>query len=166
MEKKSLPLRIGQASLDVIEIYIPSVTFIAMFLVLLLQIFFRYFLVPLTWPLEFSLFCYIWTILFAVGYGLRDDSHISFDLVYDVAKPRGQTIMRVAGDTLVVVSFVIALYPSYKYVAFMGFKHSDALGLPMDWVYAPYMVFMVIVIARFGRRLVRDVLALVHGEYK
>lgn len=166
MKKNGLPLKIGQTLLDVVEIYIPSVIFVAMFAVLLLQIFFRYFLVPLTWPLEFSLFCYIWTILFSVGYGLRDDSHISFDLVYDVASSRGKTIMRVIGDTLVVVSFTIALYPSYKYITFMGFKHSDALGLPMDWVYAPYMVFMVIVIGRFGQRLVMDIRTLIKGEYK
>jgi len=166
MEQKNLAIRIGQKVLDIIEIYIPSVTFVAMFIVLIVQIFFRYFLVPLTWPLEFSLFCYIWTILFSVGYGLRNDEHISFDLVYEALKPRAQTIMRVVGDVLVVSSFVIALYPSYKYIAFMGFKHSDAIGLPMDWVYSPYMVFMVIVIGRFGRRLVRDILSLIHGDFK
>jgi TRAP-type C4-dicarboxylate transport system permease small subunit len=166
MNKMKSPLRIGQTFLDIIEIYIPSITFLVLFVVLLVQIFYRYFLVPLTWPLELSLFCYIWTILFSVGYGLRDDEHISFDLIYDVVNSRGKTIMRVIGDALIVSSFIIALYPSYKYVVFMGFKHSDALGLPMDWVYAPYMVFMVIVIGRFGRRLVRDIQSLIRGDFK
>lgn len=150
--------------MDVIEIYIPSLAFVTLFIVLLVQIFFRYFLVPLTWPLEYSLFAYIWTILFAVGYGLRDDSHISFDLVYDVVKPRGQLWMRIIGDTLVVVAFIIALYPSYKYVDFMSFKKSDALGLPMNLVYAPFMVFMLVVIGRFGHRLFRDVRSLLRGD--
>lgn len=159
-----LPRQIGQGLVDLIEIYIPSITFLAMFVVMLVQIFFRYFLVPLTWPLEFSLFGYIWTILFSVGYGLRDDSHINFSLVYDKATPKGQRIMRIIGDTLVVVSFCIALYPSYKYVDFMGFKRSDALGLPMNWVYAPYLIFMLVVIGRFGRRLVGDVTALIRGD--
>ena len=165
-QKRLLARQIGQVTLDVIEIYIPSITFVSMFVVMLVQIFYRYFLVPLTWPLEYSLFAYIWTILFSVGYGLRDDSHISFDMVYDSVKPLGQTIMRIIGDTLVVVSFIIALYPSYKYIDFMGFKHSDAMYLPMNWVYAPYMVFMVLVIGRFGQRLVKDVSTLVRGEYK
>lgn len=156
--------RIGQGALDLVEIYIPSITFLAMFIVMLVQIFFRYFLVPLTWPLEFSLFGYIWTILFSVGYGLRDDSHINFSLVYDRATPKGQRIMRIIGDSLVVVSFCIALYPSYRYIDFMSFKASDAMRLPMNWVYSPYMVFMVIVIGRFGRRLVTDLISLIRGE--
>lgn len=164
--RPELARRLGQGALDVIEIYIPSITFVALFFVMLLQVFFRYFLEPLTWPLEFSLFGYIWTILFSVGYGLRNDEHISFDLVYDSIKPKGQIIMRIIGDTLVVSSFAIALYPSYKYIVFMGFKHSDAMGLPMDWVYAPYMVFTAIIIGRFGRRLVKDTLTLIRGEYK
>jgi TRAP-type C4-dicarboxylate transport system permease small subunit len=128
--------------------------------VFLIQIFYRYFIVPLTWPMELSLFCYIWTILFSVGYGLRDDSHITFDLVYDRTPPGGQRIMRIAGDILVVSSFSIALYPSFKYIQFMGFKHSNAMGLPMQWVYAPYMVFMAIVIGRFGYRLYGDLRSL------
>jgi TRAP-type C4-dicarboxylate transport system permease small subunit len=160
----SLPRRLGQGLLDLLEIYIPSITFLAMFIVMLVQIFFRYFLVPLTWPLEFSLFGYIWTILFSVGYGLRDDSHITFALVYDRVTPKGQRIMRIIGDTLVVSSFCIALAPSYRYIDFMGFKHSDAMGLPMNWVYSPYMVFMVIVIGRFGRRLLGDIISLVRAD--
>ncbi len=166
MKTKKLPLRIGESLLDIIEIYIPSITFIVLFAVLLLQIFFRYFLVPLTWPLELSLFCYIWTILFSIGYGLRNDEHISFDLVYDMARPRGKLIMRIIGNVLVVSSFIIALYPSYKYIAFMGFKHSDALGLPMNWVYAPYMVFMITIIGRFGLQLVRDIQSIISGDFK
>ena len=161
----SLLRNTGQGILDVIEVYIPTLTFLTLFVVMLVQVFFRYFLVPLTWPLELSLFCYIWTILFSVGYGLRDDSHITFDIVYDKASPLGQLIMRLIGNFLVAVSFIIALYPSYKYINFMGFKHSDAMRLPMDWVYSPYMVFMVVVIGRFSVQMYRDIRALVKGDY-
>ena len=150
--------------MDFFEIGIPVFTFVTLFLVMLLQIFFRYFLKPLIWPLELSLFCYLWTILFAVGYGLRDDSHTTFDLVYDNASPLGQRIMRIVGNALVVSSFVIALYPSYRYVSFMGFKKSDALRLPMGWVYAPYLLFMVIIIGRLGAQLIVDIRSLVKAD--
>jgi TRAP-type C4-dicarboxylate transport system permease small subunit len=150
--------------MDFFEIDIPVFAFVTLFFVMLLQIFFRYFLKPLTWPLELSLFCYLWTILFSVGYGLRDDSHTTFDLVYDYASPPGQRIMRIVGNALVVSSFIIALYPSYRYVNFMGFKKSDALRLPMDWVYAPYLLFMVIVIGRLGTQLVVDIRSLFKTE--
>jgi len=158
--------RSGQEIVDTIEIYLPVATFVTLFVVMLVQVFFRYFLVPLTWPLELCLFCYIWTICFSVGYGLRDDSHITFDIVYDRATPLRKLIMRIVGNMLVLVSFIIALYPSYKYIDFMGFKHSNAMGLPMDWVYMPYMVFMVIVIGRFSVQVYRDIRSLSRGEYR
>jgi TRAP-type C4-dicarboxylate transport system permease small subunit len=72
--------------------------------------------------------------------------------------------MRIVGNALVVSSFIIALYPSYRYVNFMGFKKSDALRLPMDWVYAPYLLFMVIVIGRLGTQLVVDIRSLFKTE--
>jgi TRAP-type C4-dicarboxylate transport system permease small subunit len=156
--------RTGQGLLDIIEIYIPTLTFVTLFVVMMLQVFFRYFLAPLTWPLELSLFCYIWTILFSVGYGMRDDSHITFDILYDKASSRGKLFMRIAGNTLVVISFVAAFYPSYKYISFMGFKHSDALQLPMNWVYFPYMVFMVVVIGRLSVQIYKDIQTLIKGE--
>lgn len=161
----SLLRRTGQGFLDVLEIYIPTLTFVTLFVVMLIQVFFRYFLVPLTWPLELSLFCYIWTILFSVGYGMRDDSHITFDILYDKASPLGKLIMRLVGNLLVVGAFAAAVYPSYKYINFMGFKHSNAMYLPMDWVYAPYMVFMAVVIGRMSVQIYRDAKALIKGEY-
>lgn len=159
-------MRIGKTIIDIIEIYIPSLTFSMLFVVILLQIVFRYFFTPLTWPLELSLFGYIWTILFSVGYGLRDDSHITFDIVYDKASSAGKRIMRLLGNGLVVSSFLIALYPSYRYIDFMGFKKSDALRLPMNWVYAPYMVFMIIVIGRFSAELIRDIRSFFPGDQR
>jgi len=149
-------MRCGQTVLDIIEIYLPSITFITLFFVFLIQIFFRYFIVPLTWPLELSLFCYLWTILFGVCYAQRDDEHISFDLVYDKAKPKTQLIMRIIGNILLVSSFSIALYPSYKYVNFMSFKKSNVLLIPMNWAYFPFIIMMVILIGRFTVQLVKD----------
>lgn len=164
--KESLLKRIGQGLLDSIEIYIPTLTFVTLFIVMMVQIIFRYFFVPLTWPLELSLFCYIWTILFSVGYGMRDDSHITFDVVYDKMPRTGRIIFRLIGNVLVMSSFIIAFYPSYKYINFMGFKHSDALRLPMNWVYSPYMVFMAVVIGRSGVQIFKDLRIIAKGANK
>ncbi|RKX82557.1 MAG: hypothetical protein DRP58_10120, partial [Spirochaetes bacterium] len=76
--------RSGSFILDLIEIYIPSFTFILLFIAFLLQIFYRYFLVPLTWPLELTLLCFIWTALLGGLYAKRDNSHVQFTIVYDM----------------------------------------------------------------------------------
>lgn len=164
VSKQHLLKRGGQIVLDIIEIYLPALTFTTLFIVFLIQIFYRYFIVPLTWPMELSLFCYLWTILFGVCYAQRDNEHISFSLVYDLVKPKGQLIMRIIANTLLVTSFSIALYPSYKYVNFMGFKKSNVLLIPMNWAYFPFIIMMVILIFRFSIQLVKDFKLLFRGE--
>jgi TRAP-type C4-dicarboxylate transport system permease small subunit len=72
--------------------------------------------------------------------------------------------MRILGNLLVVSSFSIALYPSYKYVNFMSFKRSDVLMIPMNIAFSPFIVFLVIMTARFGYDLVIDIRKLFRGE--
>ncbi len=163
-EKQQLLKRGGQTVLDIIEIYLPTLSFIVLFVVFLIQIFFRYLFEPLTWPMELSLFCYLWTILLGVCFAQRDDDHIRFTLFYDSVKPKSQLWIRIIGNILLVSSFGIALYPSYKYVNFMSFKKSNVLLIPMDWAYFPFIVMMVLLIGRFSLQLVKDIKILIRGD--
>ncbi|MCJ7650699.1 MAG: hypothetical protein MUP85_18975, partial [Candidatus Lokiarchaeota archaeon] len=63
-KSKSIWIKIGKLFLDITEIYIPAITFSLLFIAFLIQVFFRYFLAPLTWPLEFTLMMFSWTTLF------------------------------------------------------------------------------------------------------
>jgi TRAP-type C4-dicarboxylate transport system permease small subunit len=161
MNEKPVWYRIGKGLLDFTEIYLPVVIFSCLFVVFMLQVFFRYFRAPLIWPEEFSNLAYIWTILLGSCYALRDDSHVAFSLLYDKAGPRGQCVMRIIGNVLLFVAFCIALYPSYKFIAFMGFKKSDALRIPMNLAFSPFLVFLALILGRVGYRLVNDVNMLV-----
>jgi TRAP-type C4-dicarboxylate transport system permease small subunit len=156
--------RAGSFLLNVVERDIPTLTFSALFVVFMVQVFCRYVLVPLTWPLEFTLIAFIWTTVLGACFAQRDYSHVMFTLIYDRTKPKGQLIMRILGNILMVSSFSIALYPSYKYVNFMSFKRSDVLKIPMNIAFSPFLVFMVIMIARFGYDLVIDIRKLFRGE--
>jgi TRAP-type C4-dicarboxylate transport system permease small subunit len=147
--------------LDFMEAYLPVVIFSCLFIVFMLQVFFRYFRAPLTWPEEFSNLAYIWTILLGSCYALRDDSHVAFTLLYDKASPRVQCVMRITGNALMFLAFSIALYPSYKFIAFMGFKKSDALRIPMDLAFSPFLVFLVLTLGRLGYQVVIDVKMLI-----
>jgi len=164
MEKMRLWKRIGSFILNFFEIYLSSVVFSLLFIVFLLQIFCRYFLVPLTWPLEFTLMAFIWVTLLGACFAQRDYSHVKFTLIYDKAKPRTQTWMRIVGNTLVFIAFSIALYPSYRYVNFMAFKKSNVLKIPMNIAFLPYIVFMIIIMGRLGYDLYIDIKKLLKGE--
>jgi len=160
----NLPGRILLTTLDVLEIYIPTLSFALMFVVFIVEIVCRYLFVPLTWTMEFSLMAFLWTTLLGACWTLRDDSHVVFSLVYDGVGPKAQRAIRVAGNGLLFVAFCIALYPSWKFVAFMGFKKADVMQISMSIVFAPYIAFTVLTIGRLGQKLWTDLRPPLPGE--
>ncbi len=132
--------------LDIVEVYVPMFSFITLFIVFILGILFRYFFAPLTWTLELSLICFIWTALLGGLYAKRTETNVRFTLIYDMVSPSVQLWMRLIGNGLLLFSFVLGFYPSLKYVLFMGFKKSNVLKIPMDIAFSPFVVFMAFMI--------------------
>ena len=150
--------------LDLVEKYVPMAVFSILFVAFIVQIFCRYFLVPLTWPMELTLICFVWTALLGGLLAQRSNSHVVFSMVYDAAKPKVELYMRLSGNLLLFISFCIALYPSYDYVVFMGFKKSNVLKIPMDFAFSPFIVFLVFMIGRIGKELLDDFKKLKRGD--
>ena len=164
-EKHSVWRKVGQVLIDIPEKYVSSITFSILFLVFVLQIFFRYVLnQPLVWPYEVSIFAFIWTVMLGACYAKRDNVHVVFNLVYDRQKPLVQLIFRTIGNVLIIAAFVIALYPTYEYIKFMHIDRSVDLKIPFDIAFGPYLVFMVIIIGRVAYDLIIDIRKLVRGE--
>lgn len=164
-EKRSVWKTIGQILIDIPEKYVSSVTFTILFLVFVLQIFFRYVLNrPLVWPYEVSIFAFIWTVMLGACYAKRHNVHVVFNLVYDRQKPLVQLIFRTIGNVAMIAAFSIALVPTFKFIQFMRIDRSMALGIPFDIAYGPYLIFMVLIIGRVSVDLVNDIRKLVRGE--
>jgi TRAP-type C4-dicarboxylate transport system permease small subunit len=164
-EKRSVWRKIGQILIDIPEKYVSSVTFSILFLVFVLQIFFRYVLNrPLIWPYEVSIFAFIWTVMLGACYAKRYNVHVVFNLVYDKQKPLVQLIFRTIGNVLIITAFCIALYPTYKFIKFMRIDRSVDLQIPFDIAFGPYLVFMVIIIGRVAYDLITDIRMLIRGE--
>ena len=142
--------------LNFIEVYISATFFCLLFIVFMLGIFYRYFLVPLTWTLEFSLIAFIWVTLLGACFAQRNSSHVMFTMIYDRVKPRSQIWMRIVGNTLVFIAFSISLYPAYQYINFMAYKKSTVLRIPMNIAFSPYIVFLIIMIGRLGYDIITD----------
>ncbi len=156
--------RIAKYLIDIVEVYIPFTAFVTLFIVFLLGILFRYFLKPLTWTLELSLMCFIWTSLLGGIYAKRDDSHVTFTMIYDAVGAKAQLWMRLAGNTLLVTSFLIGFVPSLRYVLFMGYKKSNVLKIPMDIVFFPFVVFLAFMIGRYSIDIYHDIQRLMKGD--
>lgn len=166
MKKKNqlIWIKIGKLLIDITEIYIPAISFSLLFIAFLIQVFYRYFLVPLTWPLEFTLMMFVWTTLFGACYAIRDNSHVKFTLIYDNATPKVKYWIRIIGNLMLLSSFIIAFVPTYNWVNFMSFKKSNVLKVPMNIVFFPYIIFMIIVIGRIAFKLYTDIKKLPGGK--
>jgi len=164
-EKRSTWRKIGQFLIDIPEKYVSSIAFTTLFVVFVLQIFFRYVLNrPLIWPYEVSIFAFIWTAVLGACFAKRHNAHVVFSLVYDKMNPLGQLIFRVIGNSLIVISFAIALYPTYDYIRFMRVERSVQLKITYDIAFGPYLVFMVLIIGRLVLDVYKDIRKLVKGE--
>ncbi len=156
-EKRNIGKIAAKGLLDIVELHVPTVVFAALFGVFIMQIVNRYFFRPLTWPEEFALIAFIWTALLGGLYAKRTDQHVAFTVVYDLMPLQVQRLMRILGNLLLVTAFAIALLPSLDYVRFMAFKRSNVLRIPMNWAYAPFIVFLVVMIGRLGWDIYRDI---------
>jgi len=146
--------------LDVLELYVPMLAFLTIFACFLIQIVSRYFFVPLMWPEELALLSFLWAALLGALYAKRYDSMVSFTLIYDRVSERGQAIMRIAGNGLLIITFVISFKPSLDFVIFQSYKRSSVLLLPMNVISSAYLVFLVDVTIRYVVDVVKDVRSL------
>lgn len=165
MKTRNLLKKIGIFLLDLFEVYIPSVAFSIMFVVFVVQIFFRYFLnSPLTWPYEVTIFAFIWTAILGACFARRKGVHVAFGLVYDYVSPTTQFIFRLIANGLILFAFLVALKPSYEQVMFMAFKKSTVLKIPFHIAYSPYVVFVVLIIGHTLYDLILDITKFLNGE--
>ncbi|HHY56256.1 MAG TPA: TRAP transporter small permease [Chloroflexi bacterium] len=154
--------RLGQVILDILEIYVPALSFVVLFVVFLVQVFYRYFLnSPLTWPPEVISMTFIWTTVLGACYAQRLAEHVSFTVVYERLSARGQLIFRLLGNAFVAVAFLLALGPVTNYVQFMAFQQTTVLRIPYSWVYAPFIIFQVLIVGRMLYALYKDGLVLI-----
>jgi TRAP-type C4-dicarboxylate transport system permease small subunit len=150
-------------ALDLVEKHLPAALLLLMVSVFLLQIVMRYFFAALPWPEELVGFLFLWLVCFGVGYAEREEKLIRFGMVADLAGPRARRVMDLVGHTILVVALVALVWPSIQYIAYMNFRSSFVLPIRMSLVYAPFLVLLAALIARYSWRIRRDVRALRTG---
>jgi TRAP-type C4-dicarboxylate transport system permease small subunit len=153
------PKRVFSVLLDIVEMYVPILAFLCIFVCFLLQIVSRYFFTPLMWPEELALICFLWAALLGALYAKRSNSMVCFSMVYDAVSPKAQRVMRLAGNSLLAVILAVSVKPSYDYVHFMGYKTSATLGIPLNIAYSCYIIFLVDIVIRYAIDIIDDIRA-------
>ena len=126
----------------------------AMFLLFLVQIIGRYILnLSLGWTIEACLTLWLWIVFWGCAFCLRPSDHIRFDILYlSVTRPI-QRIFSAIAALAIIAAFAVSFLPTLDYVQFYMIKRSATLRIPLGYVFSIYMVFMVMIILRYGRML-------------
>lgn len=123
--------------------------FAALFLVFLVQITARFvFNRPLPWTDEAAVFLYVWVILWTAALIVPEREHVAFDLVWNLVGARARRAMRAVGLLATGVLAAWAVPASWDYARFMGREGSAVLGVPLSWLYAPFVLLLVALAAR------------------
>jgi TRAP-type C4-dicarboxylate transport system permease small subunit len=127
-----------------------------MFVAFIVQIAFRYvFNLPTGWTSELTIIMWLYLVLWGAAFVLKDVEEIRFDLLYGAVGRRARVAMAIVSAVAVIVVYGAALPATYAYVTFMKVEKSSYLRIPLNWLFAIYLVFCVAVIVRYLWRLAR-----------
>ena len=139
----------GGVLLKTIELYIPALMFLALFISFILQIVSRYiFRNPMVWPYELAQFGYVWVILLGAGYCSRDDDHIVFSVVYESVPESVRTVFQYISDLLTLLLFGVSIPALVSFYEFFFTRFSTVLRIPLGLVYLPFGIYTVSTIFR------------------
>lgn len=122
--------------------YMAIISFCILFVTFIIQISFRYLFEPLEWCYEITVMFYIWTVLFGACFAMKSRSHVCFTMVYEKFPLKVKAIASMLANLMVIVVFLAAIPTTVKYISDQKRAVTAALGIGLNLVYAPYLVFM------------------------
>ena len=137
--------KIGRFIRNCVELYIPIVAFVALFLIFCFQVFMRYIANnPQSWTLEVEQMCFLWLVLLGACFAQREKAHVSFTLLYDVLGVKGKAITAMLGNLLIAVTFAVAFIPSLRYIwgLMSRAQVTSILKISKTLVFFPYVIFL------------------------
>ena len=123
--------------------------FLALFIVFIVQISARFvFNKPLPWTDEAAVILYIWVILWSAAAVVPEREHVVFDLLWNSVGRPARLVMRITGNLLIGGLALAGLPASWDYVRFMAREGSPVLGIPLMWVYLPFVLLLMALVVR------------------
>ncbi len=125
------------------------VTLVAMVVVTVAQVVFRFFFEALTWSEELACFLLVLASLLGAAVAFKRGSHISVTFLLDKLPPAGKKAMRTFIILLGMGFFGIVAYYGAVLMGTEAGQKSPALQLSMKWVYLMYPVIGGVTILHF-----------------
>jgi TRAP-type C4-dicarboxylate transport system permease small subunit len=138
-----------------------TVLSILIFVVVFLQVLFRYLLrQPLFWSEELPRYLLIWMCFLAAAVAQKHDAHINITLCLASLSTRARQVLKILTDAIILAFLWILIYSGGLVTSITAHHRSTALQLPMGLVYAALPVgailmslYLVLQIADGVRRL-------------
>lgn len=145
--------------------FIAATMLAAMFLTFLLQIFSRYVLqAPFGWTLELCLILWIWIVFFGNAFIVREQDHVTFDILYLAAPGRLRKALALISAAAVAGGMIYAFLPTWDYIDWMKIRKTSTVENPftgqkisLRTIFSIYAIFMIAIAARYIWRFI-DVL--------
>jgi len=135
---------------------VAAAVFAVLFLTFVVQVGMRFlFERPLAWSDELIVILYILMVFWGAATLLEEKDHVMLDLVYAALPPGGQRIFALLGAGLTGGLLLVLLPEAFDYVRFMGREKTPVLDVPFSLVFAPFIVFLVLVAGRYVIKFVR-----------
>jgi TRAP-type C4-dicarboxylate transport system permease small subunit len=123
--------------------------FLALFVVFVIQVTARFgFNKPMAWTDEAAVILYVWIILWAAAVVVPEREHVAFDLVWNSVGLRTRQVMRIVGNLLVGGLALVAIPACWDYVLFMRREGTPVLGIPIMWVFLPFVLMLLALVVR------------------
>ncbi|WP_326910162.1 TRAP transporter small permease [Sedimentibacter sp. MB31-C6] len=103
--------------------------------VMMAQIFARTFFNSMTWPEEFSRYCYIWTVFLSLSYTIKKRNMLKVGIVMDLLPQKVRRTIEILVNVIMLVLFVILFRYAIVYtnkIRVTG-QFSPAMNIPM-WI--------------------------------
>jgi TRAP-type C4-dicarboxylate transport system permease small subunit len=143
---------------NVIEVFVPVASFIIMFTVFILQVFFRYVIRhPLVWSMEVIVLGFIWTVEFGACYTMRKKSHVKFTMIYDRLDAKPAAVFRMIGNSIIVLTFLILVPASWNQALYESFEKTADLRIPYTVMFLPFVYFLLSAACYSASEIIEDI---------
>ena len=150
---------------DFIEVYLPIAFFVMLFIVFLVNIFFRYILhSSQNWTFEFSINSIVVISLLGSCTAYRTGDHVAFDLIYNRINEKSKNIFRIISYLLIVIFFSVAIPESIRYLIKLP-AVTPIMKIPQKIIFLSFPTFLVSTVFRSAYYLVMDIKAFKNKTY-
>lgn len=145
------------------ELYLATLCFIILTVMLTLQVFSRFILNhSWTWMEEFATIMFVWMIYLAISAAVTHRKHLRIDVLLEAVPFQAKKVMLIASNVIFAAFNIYISVIMVDVIKLLGSSKTTMLGIPQQLVYIVIPIGLIISVIR----LVQDTLKLLKEEKK